>query len=45
MMSDFNAPGLRVAFLYAIKKNINTQRQMFDMRGAMKEFEDYYKDR
>jgi hypothetical protein len=45
MMSDFNAPGLRVAFLYAIKKNINTQTQKFDMRGALKEFEDYFKDR
>ena len=27
MMSSFNAPGLRVAFLYALKKNINTQNQ------------------
>ena len=45
MMSNFNAPGLRVAFLYAIKKNINTQTQKFDMRSAMKDFEDYYKDR
>jgi len=45
MMSSFNAPGLRVAFLYAIKKNINTQTQKFDMRSALKDFEDYYKDR
>ena len=45
MMSSFNAPGLRVAFLYEIKKNINTQTQKFDMRGALKDFEDYFKDR
>jgi len=44
-MSDFNAPGMRVAFLYAVKKNIDTQRQKFDMRAALKDFEEYFKDR
>jgi hypothetical protein len=43
-MSDFNAPGLRVAFLTAIKKGIDTARySSFDERAAYKRFEDYYK--
>ena len=45
IMSSFNAPGLRVAFLSAIKRNINTQTQKFDMRRALKDFDDYYKGR
>jgi hypothetical protein len=45
-MSDFNAPGLRMAFLLAIKKGIDTARSShFDERAAYKRLEDYYKDR
>ena len=45
MMSDFNAPGLRMAFLNAIKKGIASGGQKFDMRRALKDFDDYYKGR
>jgi len=41
-LSSFNSPGLRVAFLSAIKKNINTQTQKFDPRRALKDLSDYY---
>jgi hypothetical protein len=45
MMSSFNSPGLRVAFLNAIKKGIASGGQKFDMRRALKDFDDYYKGR
>jgi hypothetical protein len=46
VMSDFNAPGLRMAFLLAIKKGIDTARHShFDERAAYRRLEDYYKDR
>jgi len=41
-LSSFNSPGLRVAFLYAIKKHINTQTQKFDARRAKSDLQDYY---
>ena len=46
VMSDFNAPGLRMAFLTAIKRGIDTSRySSFDERAAYKRLEDYYKGR
>jgi len=44
MMSDFNAPGLKHAFIDAIKIGVKRQGK-FDERAAYKRFEDYYKGR
>jgi hypothetical protein len=41
MMSDFNAPGLKHAFIDAIKIGVKRQGK-FDERAAYKRFEDYY---
>ena len=41
-MSDFNAPGLKHAFIEAIKIGVKRQGK-FDERAAYKRFEDYYK--
>ena len=41
-MSDFNAPGLKHAFIDAIKIGVKRQGK-FDERAAYKRFEDYYK--
>jgi hypothetical protein len=42
MMSDFNSPGLKHAFIDAIKIGVKHQGK-FDERAAYKRFEDYYK--
>lgn len=41
MMSSFNAPGLKHAFIDAIKVGVKRQGQ-FDERAAYKRFKEYY---
>ena len=44
MMSDFNSPGLKHAFIDAIKIGVKHQGK-FDERAAYKHFEEYFKGR